>query len=50
MEKEIINYVQINQKEMGKNDFDTFIESDEFMDMSEPSRIKIFYMNAFIMS
>ena len=30
MEKEIINYIEINQKQMGKNDFDTFIESHIF--------------------
>ena len=50
MDNQILTYIQNNKESMGKNDFDTFIESDDFNDMDDESKRIIFYMESFIMS
>ena len=50
MEKSILDYIKDNKKDMGKDDFDTFFESDKYNDLDDDSKRIIFYMTTFIMS
>ena len=50
MDDQIYKYIKNNKKTMGKEDFDTFIESDEFCDLNDESKRIIFFMVTLIMS
>ena len=50
MEDPISNYIKNKNKIMGKENFNIFIESDEYNDMDDNSKRITFYMVTFIMS
>ena len=50
MDEQIHKYIKNNKKTMGKIDFDSFIESDEFYELNDDSKRIIFFMVTLIMS
>ena len=52
MDFSVVDYIIKNTKELGQNDFNTFIESPGFnaKDMKDESKRLLFYINIFIMS
>ena len=50
MDEQIYKYIKNNKKTMGKEDFDSFVESDDFCDLNDDSKRVIFFMVILVMS
>jgi len=50
MDVNVLEYIKKNKKSLGKIDFESFYESNDFNKMNENSKITVFYFNVFLMS
>ena len=50
MDVNVLEYLKKNKKGLGKIDFESFFESNDFNNMNENSKRTVFYFNIFLMS